>query len=160
MDKLHIVCVDENVEITFKLLHDLAPLSDLVTVHQYNSADKALSGIKELDKHGEFVAVVVSNIITCSESGAPLLEVIADDPDFRFTKRVLITDNPSKDVLSHAINVAHISRFYEFDWDAEVLLQQARSLVTKYVFAKGLDYHKYQALLDYETILKRMRRNG
>ncbi|WP_413692783.1 hypothetical protein [Psychromonas sp. KJ10-2] len=42
MDKLHLVCVDDNTEITFNLLQTLSPLSNFMTLSQCNSADEAL----------------------------------------------------------------------------------------------------------------------
>ena len=159
MDKLHIICIDENVEVTFKLLHDLAPLAEWLALVQCNSADEALKKLDSIDRQGDFVALLISGLTQCTENAVQLLDVIAEDARFKHTKRILISSNTSKEVLINAINVAHVSRFYESNWDADILLQQARVLLTKYIFAKGLDYEKYQANLDSETILKRMRRN-
>ena len=159
MDKLHLVCVDDNAEVTFNLLHDLAPLSKLMTLSQCNSADDALAKINEIDKQGDFLVLIVSGLTRCKESTELLLESIAEDIRFLHTKRILVTNDASKDVLINAINITHVNRFYELNWDADILLQQARVLVTKYIFAKGIDYEKYQTHLDSETILTRMRRS-
>ena len=158
MDKLHLVCVDENNEVTFKLLHDLAPLIECLTVTQCHSADEAITKLDSIDRQGDLVAILVSGLTECTETSTQLLEVIAEDTRFDHTKRILIASDTSKEVLINAINVAHINRFYESNWDADILLQQARVLLTKYIFAKGLDYEQYQAQLDTETILKRMRK--
>ncbi len=159
MDKLHVVCVNENAEIAFKLLHDLAPLSEWLTLSQCHSADEALEKVDNIDRQGDFLALLISGLTQCSNHSMQLLDEIAEDSRFRHTKRVLISSNTSKQVLINAINVSHISRFYEPTYEAGVLLQQARILLTKYIFAKGLDYEEYQAYLDSETILKRMRRS-
>ncbi|WP_137297395.1 MULTISPECIES: response regulator [unclassified Psychromonas] len=158
MDKLHLVCVDEDSEVTFKLLHDLAPLTEFLTFTQCHSADEAITKLDSIDRQGDFVAILVSGLTECAECAKQLLDVIAEDTRFDHTKRILIANDTSKEVLINAINVAHINRFYELDWDAELLLQQVRVLLTKYIFAKGLDYEKYQSQLDSETILKRMRK--
>lgn len=159
MDKLHLICIDENVETTFNMLHDLAPLAECLTLVQSNSADDALIKIDAIDRQGDFVALLVSGLVKLAENGNQFLDVIADDPRFEHTKRILIASDVSREELISAINVAHINRFYESAWDKEVLLKQARVLLTKYVFAKGLDYEKYQAHLDSETILKRLRKS-
>tara|TARA_R110001583_G_scaffold2536_8_gene18273 strand:- start:446 stop:931 length:486 start_codon:yes stop_codon:yes gene_type:complete len=159
MDKLHIICVDENAEITFKLLHDLSPLAEWLTLVQCNSADDALSKLDNIDRQGDFVALLISGLIQCTGDVKQLLDVVAEDVRFRHSKRILISSDTSKEVLINAINVAHVNRYYEPNWDADILLQQARVLVTQYIFAKGIDYEKYQAHLDSETILKRMRRS-
>ena len=158
MDKLHIICVDENVEMTFNLLHDLAPLAECFALSQCNSADEAINKLDAIDKEGDFVALLISGLMQCPNNPEQLLTVLAGDSRFWHSKKVLITDDISKELLFNAINVAHINRLYETTWDGELLLQQARILVTDYVFAKGLDYEKYQAYLDSETILKHMRR--
>lgn len=157
MDKLHIICVDENVEMTFNLLHDLAPLAECFTLSQCNSADEALIKLDAIDKEGDFVALLISGLIQCPDNPAQLLAMLAGDIRFWHSKKILITDEMSKELLFNAINVAHINRLYETTWDGELLLQQARILVTEYVFAKGLDYEKYQAYLDSDTILKYVR---
>jgi len=159
MDKLNVICVDENAEITFKLLHDLAPLADWLTLAQCNSADDALNKLDNIDRQGDFVALIISGLTQFTSNSKQLLDVIAEDARFKHSKRILITSDTSKEVLINAINVAHVSRFYESNWDADILLQQVRVLTTKYIFAKGLDYEKYQAHLDSKTILKHMRRS-
>jgi two-component system chemotaxis response regulator CheY len=158
MDKLHIVCVDENVEITFNLLRDLASLAESFTLSQCNSAEDAITKLDAIDKEGDFVALVISGLLQCPDNPSQLLTMLAGDIRFWHSKKVLITDDISKELLFNAINVAHINRLYETKWDGELLLQQARILVTDYVFAKGLDYEQYQSHLDSETILKHMRR--
>ncbi|RBW46128.1 response regulator [Psychromonas sp. B3M02] len=158
MDKLHLVCVDDNTEITFNLLQTLSPLSNFMTLSQCNSGDEALKKMDEIDRQGDFLVLIVSGITQCASCDVPLLEQIAEDIRFIHTKRILISNDTSKEVFINAINIAHVNRFYEQDWDEEMLLKQVRVLVTKYIFAKGLEYEKYQAHLDSETILKRMRR--
>jgi len=159
MDKLHLVCVDDDAEVTFNLLQALSPLTQFMTLSQCNSADEALKKMGEIDRQGDFLVLIVSGITHCQGSQVSLLESIAEDIRFVHTKRILIAGDTAKEVFINAINVAHVNRFYELNWDADTLLQQARVLVTKYIFAKGLDYEKYQAHLDYETILKRVRRS-
>lgn len=157
MDKLHLVCVDENAEVTFNLLRDLAPLSKLMTLSQCNCAEDALKKIDEIDRQGDFLVLIISGLLSTADSSISLLEHIAEDTRFHLSKRILISDDTSKQVLINAINVAHVNRFYEYNWNAETLLKQATVLATKYIFAKGLDYEKYQTHLDSETILKRIR---
>lgn len=152
MDKLHLICVDKNTEVTFNLLHDLAPLTECLTLSQCHSVDDALTKLDTMDRQGDCVALIVSG-------STQLLELIAEDTRFEKTKRILIASSLSKDVLINAINVAHINRIYESSWNADILLQQARVLLTKYIFDMGLDYEKYQTQLDAETILKRMRKS-
>ncbi len=56
MEKLNVICVDDQREVLSAVLKDLAPLTQWLNVEDCESADEALDLMDELDAEGEFIA--------------------------------------------------------------------------------------------------------
>lgn len=61
MEKLNIICVDDQREVLSAVLQDLEPLSRWINIEDCESADEALELMDDLDAQGEWVAVVISD---------------------------------------------------------------------------------------------------
>lgn len=91
MEKLNIICVDDQREVLSAVLQDLEPLSRWINIEDCESADEALELMDDLDAQGEWVAVVISDHVMPGKSGVELLSEISADPRFIHTKKVLLT---------------------------------------------------------------------
>lgn len=154
MEKFHIICVDDQPEMLFQLAHDLADFSDWVKIKICPDASSAQSWIEKLDQDGKYACVVVSDQNMPGQNGVDWLQVLAADRRFRHTKKVMLSQNPTNEVLIEAINKAHIDRFFAKPWDAAELTHEVRVLLTEYVFEKGINYESLQKHLDPETVFK------
>ncbi|BCK14020.1 Hydrogenase transcriptional regulatory protein hupR1 [Vibrio cholerae] len=94
MEKLNIICVDDQREVLSAVLQDLEPLSRWINIEDCESADEALELMDDLDAQGEWVAVVISDHVMPGKSGVELLSEISADPRFIHTKKVLLTGKP------------------------------------------------------------------
>ncbi|WP_299013935.1 response regulator [uncultured Photobacterium sp.] len=157
MEKLNVICVDDQREVLSAVLKDLAPLNDFFNVEDCESADEALELIDELDAEGEYIALVISDHVMPGKTGVELLTDISQDPRFTQTKKVLLTGQATHQDTIEAINRARIESYFEKPWKAEALLTTARSLITEYIFDSGLDYQTWADILDNSVVFRRLR---
>ncbi|WP_273857270.1 response regulator [Photobacterium sp. GSS17] len=156
MDKLNIICVDDEREVLNAVLKDLSPLDVYFQVEGCESADEALALMDELDAAGEYVALLISDHVMPGKTGVELLTEVSQDVRFAQTKKVLLTGQATHQDTIAAINQARIESYFEKPWQAEALLARARSLVTEYLFDKGLDYEPWLDALDNSVIYRRL----
>ncbi|MEJ2763130.1 response regulator [Photobacterium sp. MCCC 1A19761] len=157
MEKLNIICVDDQREVLSAVLKDLAPLNDYFQVEDCESADEALELMDELDAEGEFIAVVISDHVMPGMTGVELLSRVSQDQRFTQTKKVLLTGQATHQDTIEAINRARIESYFEKPWTAEALLTTVRSLITEYIFDSGLDYQAWADVLDNSVVFRRLR---
>lgn len=157
MDKLNVICVDDQREVLSAVLHDLEPLSEWLNIEDCESADEVLALMDELDSEGECIAVLVSDHVMPGKTGVELLTEVSQDRRFIVTKKVLLTGQATHTDTIQAINSAGINQYFEKPWRAEVLVESITRLATEYIFDAGLDYTLYHGFLDPQVVLERLR---
>ncbi|MUI53459.1 response regulator [Aliivibrio fischeri] len=157
MEKLNLICVDDQREVLSAVLQDLAPLKTWVNIEECESADEALDLLDELDGEGGYIALVISDHIMPGKNGVELLTDVSHDYRFLRTKKVLLTGQATHQDTITAINRARIESYIEKPWNASELLALATRLITEYIFDKGLEYTDYQEHLDQQVVLDRLR---
>ncbi|MDD1795725.1 response regulator [Enterovibrio makurazakiensis] len=157
MEKVNIICVDDQREVLDAVLKDLAPLSAVFHIEDCESADEALALIDDLDADGEHIALIISDHVMPEKTGVELLTEVSLDPRFRATRKVLLTGQATHADTIEAINNARIERYFEKPWQAASLQEAAKKLVTHFVFDAGLDYRDYQECLDTQVIFDRLK---
>nr|WP_086940350.1 response regulator [Thaumasiovibrio occultus] len=157
MEKINIICVDDQREVLSAVLNDLAPLASLFNIEDCESAAEALELMDELDAEGEMVALVISDHVMPGQTGVELLTEVSRDSRFIHTKKVLLTGQATHQDTIQAINDARIESYFEKPWKADTLLSTARNLVTEFIFDMGIDYQPYHDELDHSVVLRRLR---
>ncbi|MDE1340242.1 response regulator [Vibrio aestuarianus] len=157
MEKLNIICVDDQREVLSAILQDLQPLAVWLNIEDCESAHEVLDLMDEFDAQGEYIAVLISDHVMPGKTGVELLTEIAADSRFAKTKKVLLTGQATHTDTINAINTAGIQRYFEKPWNAKELVQAVRTLVTEFIFDQGLDYTEYQSELDQNIIFERLR---
>lgn len=82
MEKLNLICVDDQREVLSAVLQDLAPLKTWVNIEECESADEALDLLDELDSEGGYIALVISDHVMPGKNGVELLTDVSHD--YRF----------------------------------------------------------------------------
>ncbi|PMK03349.1 response regulator [Vibrio sp. 10N.261.55.A7] len=157
MEKLNLICVDDQREVLSAVLQDLEPLNHWLNIEDCESADEVLELMDELDCEGEMIAVLVSDHVMPGKTGVELLTEVSKDTRFLHTKKILLTGQATHSDTIDAINIAGINHYFEKPWKAETLVSSIRTLVTQYVFDQGLDYSDYQNELDQQVLLAHLR---
>ncbi len=156
MEKLNLICVDDQREVLSAVLQDLEPLTAWLNIEDCESAEEVLDLMDELDAEGEMVAVLVSDHVMPGKTGVELLTEVSQDSRFTHTKKILLTGQATHADTINAINTAGIDRYFEKPWQASTLVECIRTLVTEFIFDQGLDYTDYQMELDQQVVLSRL----
>jgi two-component system chemotaxis response regulator CheY len=154
MEKINIICVDDEREVLDSVVRDLDYFSDYFNIEECESAFECLDLLEELDASQEYVAVLISDHVMPEKSGVELLTEVALDNRFLGTKKLLLTGLATQADTIKAINNAKLDNFLEKVWDPEELLQTVKELLTEFIVERGIDYQEYIEILDAPTLYR------
>jgi len=156
MQKLSIICIDDQREVLAALVNDLSPLTTHCRIEICESTDEAMEVMEEFDQQGTPVGLIISDHVMPGKSGIAFLTEINEEPRFQMTPKLLVTGMATHQETIMAINRANIDRYIEKPWEVEDLLRKVKELLTERVFSSGLDYQQYLPVLDQQTLLSRL----
>jgi len=93
MEKLTILCIEDQREVLRAIVNDLAPFLEDFAVEECESAAEARELLDEIDAAGDYLAVVVSDHVMPGESGVEFLSALNEDVRFEGTRKILLTVN-------------------------------------------------------------------
>ena len=157
MEKINIICVDDQQEVLDSVMRDLRPLGDLIRLEEASSAAECLDLVEQLDEDGEHIAVIISDQVMPGEQGTDLLRKITTDGRFNKTRKVLLTGQATHADTINAINEGGIDNYVEKPWQPEHLLNVVKRLLTLYILDSGIDYRPYMSILDNTTLFSKLR---
>ena len=158
MEKLYIVCVDDQQEVLNSLEQDLEQFDTKMNVEVADSANEAFELMEDIDAAGDFVALIISDQVMPGVTGVEYLARVQEDPRFDGTQKMLLTGQATHQDTIEAINVGGIGNYVSKPWNREELAGYVKAMLTRYIFSKGLDHMQYQDLLDQKVVLEEMRR--
>ncbi len=159
MDRIYIICVEDQPEVLRAIADDLETFESFCVLEECESAAEAEDLLDDIDAEGDYVGVLVCDHVMPGKTGVQFLAEVDQDRRFPHTRKLLLTGLATQKDTINAINQAGIDRFIEKPWDAEQLAQFVRVLLTEFVLDAGLNYDDYLGELDNPTVLKRLR-NG
>jgi two-component system chemotaxis response regulator CheY len=160
MQKLKIVCVDDQREVLAALRKDLAQLQEACDIIDCESADEVIEVLDEIEAEDGQAALIISDHVMPGKSGVELLIEVRQDGRFPNTRKLLLTGMATHQDTINAINNANIDNYIEKPWTEDNLLKTTKILLTKYVFDSGLDYNSYMKVLDQDTLYQYLRQPG
>ncbi len=160
MDKLKIICLDDQRDVLAALRKDLEVLSGAVTVIACESAEEAGEVLDVMDKHAEEPALLFCDHVMPGRNGIDFLVELRKSGRFPRTKLVLLTGLATHHDTIEAINEAHIDHYIEKPWDGADLVRTVKELLARYVLEAGIDYKPYLGVLDQETLYAELRKRS
>jgi two-component system chemotaxis response regulator CheY len=157
MEKLNIVCIDDQREVLTALRKDLDQFKSHCQIEECESAAEASEVMNELDAAGEHVAVLICDHVMPGKNGIDFLIEVNQDLRFAKTKKLLLTGMATHQDTIVAINKAHIDRYIEKPWDIQNLTQTLKSLLTMYVIEAGIEYQPFLEVLDQGILYRELR---
>lgn len=157
MEKINIICVDDQQEVLDSVLRDLRPLAPLVRLEEASGSADCLKLARQIDAAGDHVAIVISDQVMPGESGTDLLGKLSNDHRFTKTRKVLLTGQATHADTINAINDGHIDNYIEKPWQPEKILSIVKRLLTLYILEAGIDYKPYMTILDQQTLFSKLR---
>lgn len=160
MERLFIICVDDQSETLSAVSKDLEGFVPHCEVEACESAAEALTLIDEIDAQGDFLAVVISDQVMPGMTGVDFLTELEQDRRFSDTRKILLTGQATHRDTVAAINKARIDHYIEKPWSPEQLEQAVKAQLTTFVFRRGLDHLPYTPILDQKMMLDELHRRG
>ena len=157
MEKINIICIDDQQEVLDAVMRDLRALSPLIRLEEASGVEDCLSLMNQIDADGDFVGIVISDQVMPEANGTELLAKVAADRRFAKTRKVLLTGQATHADTINAINEGHIDNYVEKPWQPEKLLSIVKKLLTLYVLDMGLDHTEYMSVLDQQTLFSKLR---
>ncbi len=157
MEKINIICVDDQQEVLDSVMRDLRPLSDYIRLEEASSTAECLELVEQIDEDGDHIAVIISDQVMPGEQGTDLLRKITTDGRFNKTRKVLLTGQATHADTINAINEGGIDNYVEKPWQPEHLLNVVKRLLTLYILDSGIDYRPYMSILDNATLFSKLR---
>jgi len=154
MEKINIICVDDEREVLDSVVRDLDYFSDYFNIEECESANECLQLLEEFDENQEYVALLISDHVMPEKTGVELLIEVELDNRFLGTKKLLLTGLATQADTIKAINNAKIDNFLEKVWNPEELLQTCKELVTEYIVERGIEYESFMDVLDASTLYR------
>ncbi|MCM2679069.1 response regulator [Echinimonas agarilytica] len=158
MQKLIVICVDDQPEVLSAVSRDLAALSSHCVIEECQSAAECLELLDELDAEGAPIALVISDHVMPAMTGVDLLTEVNSDERFKQTHKFLLTGLATHQDTIRAINQAGIEQYFEKAWNPDELVLECKRALTHFVFETGLDYTEYQPILDAESVYIHLRK--
>lgn len=157
MEKIYIICVEDQPEVLNAVIKDLASFDGQFIVEGCESAFEAEELLDDIDADGDYAGLLICDHVMPDKTGVDFLIEVNDDVRFPHTKKLLLTGLATHEDTINAINNAAIDRFIEKPWQPEVLHRYVRILLTQFILAQGLDYEPYMELLDKPTLFEGLR---
>ena len=157
MEKINIICIDDQQEVLDSVMRDLRALTPLIRLEEASGVEDCLSLMNQIDADGDYVGIVISDQVMPEACGTELLAKVASDRRFAKTRKVLLTGQATHADTINAINDGHIDNYIEKPWQAEKLLTVVKRLLTLYVLDAGLDHKEYMPVLDPTTLFSKLR---
>ncbi len=150
--------MDDQADVLDSVVRDLRPLSKYFRIEECSSVADAESVLTEISDSGDYVGLVISDHVMPGKNGVELLGGVSKNPMLAGTKKILLTGQATHSDTIRAINEAHIDSYLEKPWKPEVLLGKAKSLLTAFIFEKGIPHEEYMPVLDQTIVLEKLRR--
>ncbi len=157
MEKLYIICIDDQRDVLLSVARDLRVFSDWTIVEECESADEAMEVLDELETTGKPLALLVCDHIMPGTLGVDFLTKVEESHHFKYVKKILMTGQATHADTINAINFAKIDSYIEKPWNTDKLREICRSLLPEYIFDAGMDIMEYRKYADPKVMLERMK---
>ncbi len=157
MEKLRIMCIDDQREVLSTLRKDLDMFNDFCIFIECETADEAEEVLEDIDKSGMYLALVISDQVMPGKNGVDFFIDLNKDTRFPQVKKLLLTGLATHEDTIKAINEAHIDHYIEKPWSLKNFQHTVRILLTEYICDSGLEYEDYIEIIDQETLYRELR---
>ncbi|KAA3613323.1 MAG: response regulator [Calditrichaeota bacterium] len=152
MEKLNIICIDDQRYILASLRKDLEEFSKYCIINSCESAEEAESLIDDLYFDDEPIALVICDHVMPGKNGVDFLIELTDDARFPTLRKILVTGMATHQDTILAINRAHIDCYIEKPWSKSELTTAVRSLLGQFISQSKMDLENYPSLFNDENI--------
>lgn len=160
MEKIYILCIEDEPEVLEAIEQDMAALEDHFPLETAENANQAREVIGKILEQGHRIGLILCDHVMPRENGVDLLVNLSKKEKTRAARKVLVTGQAGLDATIQAVNHAELSYYIAKPWDPKKLIATAKRLLTEYIIEEGIDPKPYMNVLDRETLLKAIHDKG
>jgi len=157
MDKLYLLCIDDQPEVLNALESDLAEFEPYLNIEICESGQEAMELIEDIDQDGDHLAVVISDQVMPEMTGVDVLREIQTDRRFTHTKKILLTGLATHEDTINAINTGGLDHYVQKPWTREGIAAVIKKSLTAFIVDSGIDYESYLDVLDQPMLYEALR---
>lgn len=157
MDKIYIICVDDQPEVLNSVLEDIGSLEEKFFIEGCESAEEAEELMQEIDAKGNLVGLVISDHVMPNKNGVEFLTEVKESDMYPNLKKILLTGLATHEDTIRAINKAEIDYYFAKPWVKHDLLLKVKHLLTAFILDTGLDYQDYMIYMDQQLLYRRLK---
>ena len=154
MNRITILCVEDEPEVRDALLRDLTPFAEACRLEAADDADDARQVVRDCAAAGNPIGLILCDHLLPGTLGADLLVELESDPDAGPARKILVTGQASLEDTVKAINEADLDHYVAKPWEREALRQVVRAYLTDYVIDEVDDLLPYVRVLDGPRLLE------
>lgn len=156
MNRLVILCIEDEDEVRDAVLRDLEVFEPAFLVEMAEDADDARQAAQEIAGAGDSVALVIADHRLPGMQGTDFLIELHHNLATAPARKVLLTGQAGHEDTIRAINEAGLDHYITKPWTAEELHAVVREQLTDYVLDNIDDVLPYVAVLDAPRLLDRL----
>ncbi|NLS11372.1 response regulator [Vibrio sp. SM6] len=156
MNKLLILCVDDEREVLDSVLQDLSIFEDDFIIEGSESVTEAKHVIAEYHAQSVPLALILCDHIMPEQTGISFLIELSDDPRAATCRKILLTGQAGLEDTVEAINHASLDFYIAKPWQGDTLRAAIKQQLTEYVIAHDNNLLPWVQILDSEALLNAM----
>ncbi len=160
MNRIVILCVEDESEVRDALLRDLSTFKEGLRVEAAENVDDAKAVLEECKRDGAEVGLILCDHLMPGVRGVDFLVDLQKQAAYAHTRRVLITGQAGLEDTIRAVNEAGLHHYVAKPWQVEDLQKVVRDQLTEYVLQTQEDLIPYVALLDGPRLLEAIAARG
>ncbi len=160
MNRIVILCVEDEAEVHDAILRDLAPFKSLMRVEVAESAEDAKAVLQECAADKDPLGLILCDHLMPGESGVDFLIELQHDKGYADARKVLITGQAGLEETVRAVNEAKLHHYIAKPWTAEALQSTVRDQLTEYVIATQDNMVPYVGVLNGARLLETIAQSG
>lgn len=157
MNKIYILCIEDEPEVLEAVIRDLAPFEDKFPIEPVSSAGEGRRVVEEVILKRGKVGLVVCDHILPGEDGVSFLVGLQQDERTASSRKVLLTAQAGLQDTIEAVNKANLNHYIAKPWKADELQAIVKRELTEFVLAEETDLYPYMTILDADRLADKIR---
>ncbi|CAM2834084.1 response regulator [Vibrio rarus] len=154
MDKLFILCVDDERDVLDSVIRDLSVFSEFCDIEAAESIAEAREVIGEYQAENTPLALILCDHIMPDETGVEYLIELHNEELTRNSKKILLTGQADLNDTIHAINHHCLDFYIAKPWQKATLIEVIKTHLTGYVIECESQPMQWAKFLDTNAILQ------
>ncbi len=156
MNKLMILCIDDEREVLDSVVQDIDCFEDNFIIEAAQSVAEARTVIEDYRTQDVPLALVLCDHIMPEQTGISFLIELNESEDTAKTRKVLLTGQAGLNDTVEAVNHSSLDFFIAKPWIGEDLRKAVKEQLTNYVIQNEKELMPWVKILDTEKILNAM----